>query len=141
MKRTLLLLAIITLFFSCKNSSEVTLNHTNINGLVAKKGHFEFVFDEDIYPDSLTGVWLKEDFINFNPEIEGEYKWTEANTLIFLPKHQLNPATKYSATISNKVLKYIKNKKLNIENIEFFTQNLESNNFPCAYGKSSCCTR
>ncbi len=125
MKKSLLLFSLFTLLFACKNNTqEVLLNHTNLKDEVSKKGIFEFVFDEDLVPDSILNLWDKTEYVNFNPKIEGEYKWTAKNTLIFLPKYELRPASNYDATITSEVLKHVKDKKLNVEKITFFTRKL-----------------
>lgn len=125
MKNILSFAVLLLVLFSCSNNAaEVQLSYTNLSGTVAKQGNFTFEFDENLAPDSILGTWQKGNYVEFIPEIKGEFKWVSATELVFSPVQQLQPATNYIATIQKEVLKFVKDKKLNTEKIKFQTAGL-----------------
>ena len=86
MKNIFYFSALLLLIFSCSNNtSEVQLSYTNLEGIVPKQGNFTFDFDEELAPDSIQGIWQKENYVKFTPKMEGEFKWISSSELIFSP--------------------------------------------------------
>ena len=125
MKKIFFYFLFLTAFISCRNNAnEVLLNYTSLGGVVPKETNFNFTFDEDLAPDSIVGIWQRTKYVEFSPDIKGEFKWISPKELVFSPVQKLSPATKYTAKITKNILKYVDNKKINIDDIDFQTENL-----------------
>lgn len=121
MKQFLFFSVLFLCLFSCKNDNEVTLNYTNAKGVISNKGNFTFTFSENLAPDSILGIWRKDEYISFEPEIKGEFKWISSDELVFSPIQKLPPATQFIGTIQKEVLCNIKGKSLKVEKLNFQT--------------------
>ena len=81
---------------------------------------FQVDFSEDIAPVDKIGEWIEGEFIEFEPAIQGKYKWLASNTLIFSPETPLKPGQAYTAQVSDKVLEGY-DKKGKFEKFTFHT--------------------
>lgn len=98
------LIPIVFYLFSCAPGNEVEIENFSPTGEVEKLTNFVVEFSEDLAPPDVQGKWLDEEFITFSPVIQGKFKWTSDNTLVFSPDAPLKPIQSYSATINNSVL-------------------------------------
>ncbi len=73
-------------------------------GEVKKLSSFKIEFSENLAPPDIQNKWLTDQFVEFEPKLEGKFKWTSGNTLIFSPDYPLQPIQAYKAKITNKVL-------------------------------------
>ncbi len=99
----LISLSVITLFFSCSENT-VRVNSFSPQGEVKNLTTFTIEFSDNLAPQNVQGKWLDEKFIDFEPNINGKFKWNSGNTLIFSPDVPLQSIQSYKATINNNVL-------------------------------------
>ncbi len=77
-----------------------------------------FTFNKDVVNTADLNTWEATKFIAFSPGIEGRFKWISKNEVLFSPKKELLPATKYTAKLSPKILQKSIDKKLSIDDEE-----------------------
>ncbi len=116
---------IITLIFSSCSSSGVSVVNFNPQGEIKNLSTFTVEFSENLAPQEIQNKWLDDEFINFEPKIEGKFKWISANTLIFSPDVPLQPIQSYKAEITNKVL-FDKKYSLDADTYEFRTPGFDA---------------
>ncbi len=92
---------------SCKKNS-ISLSFTNANGEVPLLGNLVFRFSQSLTADSLLNVWDSTNYISFEPELHGKFRWQSPDELVFSPSEPLSPATTYKAKIRSAVLRYSK---------------------------------
>ncbi len=92
---------------SCKRNT-VSLSSTNAKGEVPQLGNLVFRFSHSLANEGMLNAWDSSDYISFEPKIEGRFRWSSPDELVFSPSQPLSPATAYKAKIKNAVLKYSK---------------------------------
>ncbi len=97
-----LLLAVVLLYFSCAETAKVT---TGFPSEVPIAGNLTFNFDYDVVESVECNKWDSTEYIIFEPEIKGRFKWLSPRKLIFSPYKYLTPATEYKATFNKKAFK------------------------------------
>ncbi len=113
---------------ACQRNS-VTLSSTNAKGEVPLLGNLSFRFNQSMVADSLLNVWDSIDYVSFEPDIKGRFRWASPDELVFSPSQPLNPATSYTARIDDAVLKYSKyNSVKDADKISFHTPDLRLDN-------------
>ncbi len=105
----LLLINISTIFLilfiiSCGPSNTVEVESFTPTGEVQNLTNFTIEFSEDLAPADVQDKWLDEEYVTFTPAINGKFKWTAPNTLIFSPDSPLDPMQEYKAAINKTVL-------------------------------------
>lgn len=93
--------------FSC-NKNQVSLEFTNAKGEVPQLTNLVFRFSKAMIPDSLVNGNETAQYINFEPEIQGRFRWESADQLVFSPLKPLQPATTYKAHFARPLFKYSK---------------------------------
>jgi len=133
------LIAFGTFFMSSCNKNAVNVTYTNAKGEVEQLANLVFRFNHSLAKDSMLNAWDSTEYISFNPEIPGKFRWAGPGELIFSPSQPLRPATKYTASIKNAVLRFSKyNSVKNGDNISFNTSGLEMGNTQVVWiGESS----
>lgn len=99
-----ILTLILALLFSCSLGNRVTVEEFSPEGEIPQLTTFTIVFSEPLAPPDSQNIWLSDEFIKFEPAIQGKFKWVTDNTLIFSPDYALKPMQKYTAEITDKVL-------------------------------------
>ncbi len=118
------LIVLFLIITSCNDSSKryIYITETNFSDEVSLQTNLIFRFNRDIVSDTLLGYWDTTNYVTFEPEIEGKFKWQTPNTLVFSPFSVLKASCKYTANINSSLLKLNKNIKLAKEkSIEFHT--------------------
>lgn len=123
-KPLLAMLAAVLLFTAC-NRNTVKLMDTNCKNEVPVLGNFRFEFNHSLVPDSLLNNWQADDLVEFEPKIDGHFRWEHSNELVFSPSKPLPPATSFKARISQKILEGTKYKNIEGNELNFFTPSLE----------------
>ena len=101
----LILFFVISLSFaSCSDKNKVKVSNTNFKDEVEIIQNLVFTFNKDIVPDSMCNNWGSSDYIVFEPNIPGRFKWSNTHELMFSPSQQLAPCTNYKATIQETIL-------------------------------------
>jgi len=106
----ILLFVSVLLITACKNNSKlVTISQTNFSDVLNVNDNVEFTFNRAMVADSLINRWTKEKLIEFKPEIRGEFRWEQANKLVFSPYKDFKVHSEYEAKLTNKTKKYLSN--------------------------------
>ena len=128
--RTTAVLALaVAIFLSACNRNMINLDFTNAKGEVPQLGNLIFRFSKSVMADSLLNVWDSTDYIAFEPKIPGKFRWESPDQLVFSPSQPLSPATSYTASIRNEVLRYSKYDKIKgADKISFHTPDLTLDN-------------
>lgn len=139
---SLLLVLTILTFNSCKNNPEnlVEISGTNFNEEIELKQNLSFSFNKDLAEEAITNEWDSTPYIEFEPKVNGSFKWVSANELIFSPSQGFGPSTSYSYKINKEILKISSNKNLYLgENISgnFKTPELKAENLEVYFTKNS----
>ncbi len=111
------------MFLSCSGSG-VRVIKFSPQGEIKSLTTFKIEFSNNIAPQSDQDKWLDDEFVKFEPKIEGKFKWTSGNTLIFSPDGPLQPIQSYTAVVTNKVL-FGKDLSLKSYTYEFRTQDFD----------------
>jgi uncharacterized repeat protein (TIGR01451 family) len=96
-------------FASCSYKNKVSVKSVSFDDEVENLQNLIFVFNKNLCPDSLINNWDSSAYINFKPAIKGKFRWTSSHELLFSPAEKFKPATFYTATINNNILKYNSN--------------------------------
>src|SRR5947199_6864415 len=90
------------IFFAC-NRNSIALSSTNAKGEVPQLGNLTFRFSKALAKDSMLNAWDSSDYVSFEPNIPGRFRWESPDELVFSPSQPLAPATSYSAKIRKTV--------------------------------------
>lgn len=90
--------------FACSNGNEVSIVEFSPSDNVERLTTFTVKFSKDLAPSELVDKWSDEEFIKFEPGIQGKFKWIDKRTLLFSPDSPLEPIQKYNAEVTDKVL-------------------------------------
>ncbi|HZH99889.1 MAG TPA: MG2 domain-containing protein, partial [Flavisolibacter sp.] len=124
----LLLWCSIIFLFSC-STNKVSLDYTNAKGEVPQLSNLVFRFNKGLFPDSLLNNWDSSDYVSFSPKIDGRFRWSSPDELVFSPAQPLLPATTYKAVIKEEVLRYSKFDKVETPgDVQFHTSSLQLDN-------------
>ena len=102
--RTLPVIFIIFYLIGCGPSNTVEITKFAPQGKVERLTTFTIEFSEDLAPADIQNKWLTDEFVTFEPKIEGKFKWVDAKTLLFSPDYPLEPIQSYTAKVTDKVL-------------------------------------
>ena len=115
----------VAIFLSACKRNSVTLDYTNAKGEVPQLGNLVFRFNKSLMEDSLLNFWDSTEYVAFEPNIPGRFRWQSPDELIFSPSKPLLPATAYKAKIKNEILKYTDYNNVSAqEDISFHTARL-----------------
>jgi alpha-2-macroglobulin len=104
-KPLFILMLAIALLASCKKN-DVNLSTTNFSEEIPSLGNLIFTFDKSLVPDSILNQWDFTVYIEFEPKIEGKFRWESGGVLVFSPMHDLPPSTNFKAKITKEILNY-----------------------------------
>lgn len=93
------------LFSSC-NRTTVDLEFTNAKDEVPQLGNLTFRFSRALVTDSMLNRWDSSEYISFEPDIRGRFRWENNNELVFSPSRPLAPATSYKASLTREILRH-----------------------------------
>ena len=88
----------------CGPSNTVEVTNFTPQGNVERLTTFTIEFSKDIAPADIQNKWVTDEYVTFEPKIEGKFKWTNSKTLIFSPDYPLEPIQSYTAKVTDKVL-------------------------------------
>ena len=103
---------LVAIFLASCTQNYVALDYTNAKGEVPQLGNLIFRFNKLLVADSLSNIWDSTEYISFEPQIEGRFRWDGPDQLIFSPLKPLLPATTYKAKIKSDALRYSKYDKV-----------------------------
>lgn len=122
------LIGIVAFILSACNRNYVSLQSTNAKNEVPQLGNFYFRFNKSLYPDSLLNSWDSTEYVSFEPEIKGRFRWESPDQLVFSPAEPLKPATSYKARLHKEILRYSKYNDIKEDDVEFHTAPLTLTN-------------
>ena len=96
-------LVLIIIFIGCSRDKSVKLIDKNFVEEVTTDQNLNFTFDRPLVGDTLIGFWDETSYIEFEPEIEGRFKWFSESVLVFSPNQKIPPATSYKAILTDKI--------------------------------------
>lgn len=101
----LLLIYSILIFFiiGCSQDNSVKVIDTNFEGEVNIDRNLHFVFNKALVGDSILNFWDSIQYIKFEPEIKGRFKWSSDRNLVFSAANYMQPATSYKALLTSKI--------------------------------------
>jgi uncharacterized protein YfaS (alpha-2-macroglobulin family) len=103
MLRHLFFASLALLIITGCNRHVASLSYTNAKDEVPQLENLVFRFNQPLVPDSLLNNWDSTEYIHFEPAIEGRFRWTHPDELVFSPAKPLLPATSYKATFKKAV--------------------------------------
>lgn len=113
----LLFVLFLSLFVSCSDKGDfIEIVETSFEEEVPLTGHMTFTFNRDIVSENDLNVWDSITYIEFEPEIPGNFMWTSVNTLAFSPMKKLSPSTDYKGTFTKE---FLSEKGFQMENKSF----------------------
>jgi uncharacterized protein YfaS (alpha-2-macroglobulin family) len=131
----------VSLFLSActgkRNQLQVTSR--NFQTEIEQQQNLNFTFSKDLYPDSLLNRWDSTDYIEFNPDVKGVFKWNSSSELVFSPSEGFKPATEYTAKFTRQLVKHSRKKySIPSDKIVFHTAPLRVQNMHLSWtrGKS-----
>jgi uncharacterized protein YfaS (alpha-2-macroglobulin family) len=138
MKRIGYLLVILVLFNSCNHLPEVGIKSLGFGTEIEVLQNLVFEFDEDLVFDGDLNKWESTPYLDFEPKIEGKFKWIGKKELVFSPSKPMKFANEYKAKLSENLLKRKKG-KLDIDKeeiIKFHTPYLKINDAQVFFAKN-----
>ena len=136
-KTAYLLVFSFLLFISCSKFDTVSVSNMNFEDEVQLAQNLVFTFDKDLVRESDLNTWEAETYLEILPKVEGKFKWTATNELVFSPAVGFEPATEYTATINKSVTaKSEKKFGLSSDKIKFHTPYLKLENVESFWTKS-----
>ncbi|HEX2532877.1 MAG TPA: MG2 domain-containing protein [Chitinophagaceae bacterium] len=96
----------IVLLLSACNRNYVTVDTTTARDEVPQLGNLVFRFNKPLMADSLLHTWDSTEYVTFKPAIRGRFRWESPDELVFSPSAPLLPATEYTATVEDAVLRF-----------------------------------
>lgn len=97
-------------FTACTTGSNDLEVKTGFSDEIAMQQNLNFIFNKDIYPDSMLFKWDSLEYVSIEPKVEGMFKWNSSSELVFSPAKGFSPGTEYTATFTKDLLKYSKAK-------------------------------
>ncbi|MBC7554595.1 MAG: alpha-2-macroglobulin family protein [Taibaiella sp.] len=91
---------------SCGSKNELEIASRNFESEIELQQNLVFLFNKDIFADSLLGIWDSTTYINFSPAVKGKFKWNTKSELVFSPKEGFAPGAEYEGKLTNSLLKY-----------------------------------
>ena len=68
--------------FSCSRSDVVEISSFSPTGKIERLVTFEIEFNKDLASSEIIDKWVDDEFIQFEPKINGKFKWIDSRTLI-----------------------------------------------------------
>lgn len=116
------------LVVACSKKPENMVSYVkNFNQTIQGQQNLVFTFNQEVFNnEEALGEWDSTEYITFSPKIEGRFRWSSSNELIFSPARGFSPSTDYEASFTKKLLKKAENSKLYLGNeFETFTFHTE----------------
>lgn len=101
--RVVSLSLLVTGLVACSKLPVLTVLDKNFGEEISIQQNLIIRFAENIVPDSLVGKWLETPYLKISPEVKGKFKWNAPNELVFSPVIGFQPATDYTAEITDKI--------------------------------------
>lgn len=116
------------LFTGCSKLNEVSVAARNFEDEIQLAQNLVFTFNKDLVSDSDLETWQAVEYVRIEPKVEGVFKWSAKNELVFSPSNGFKDATNYKAFLTKSLLNksVTKNYGLDKESFEFHTPYLKA---------------
>lgn len=98
-------------FNSCSSLNEVQVVGKNFTDEIRLTQNLVFTFNKDLVPESKLNVWDSTHYIRFEPAVNGKFKWTAPNELVFSPTTTFGASEAYRAELTDQLLKFADKEK------------------------------
>jgi alpha-2-macroglobulin len=89
---------------SCSKFGDVSVSSRNFEEEIELAQNLVFTFDKDLVRVGDLNTWEAEPYIEISPKVEGKFKWTAPNELVFSPAVGFEPATEYTASLNKSIV-------------------------------------
>ena len=128
---------IILFLSSCSKFGDVSVSSRNFEDEIQLAQNLVFTFDKDLVREGDLNTWEAEPYLEISPKVEGKFKWTATNELIFSPAVGFEPATEYTATLNKSIINKAEKKYgVSGDKIKFHTPFLSLQNVESYWTKS-----
>ncbi len=110
MKKICIISFLFLLFNSCNHLPEVGIKSLGFGDEIEVLQNLFFEFDEELVFDGDLNKWESTTYLDFEPKIEGKFKWIGKKELVFSPSKPMRFANEYKAKLSENLLKRKKGK-------------------------------
>ena len=116
------------LIVGCSKLNEVSVAARNFEDEIQLAQNLVFTFNKDLVSDSDLENWQAVEYVRIEPKVEGVFKWSAKNELVFSPSNGFKKATNYKAVITKALLakSATKNYSLGSDSFEFHTPYLQA---------------
>jgi alpha-2-macroglobulin len=116
------------LFTGCSKLNEVSVAARNFEDEIQLAQNLVFTFNKDLVSDSDLETWQAVEYVRIEPKVEGVFKWSAKNELVFSPSNGFKDATNYKAVLTKSLLSKSVTKKYGLDNesFEFHTPYLKA---------------
>jgi len=80
------------------------VSQRNFEEEVAQFQNLEFTFSEPIGPEDQLNVWVETPYMDFEPAVQGRFRWETPQKLVFSPDNGFAPSTAYTLTLNEELL-------------------------------------
>ena len=126
-----------SLLFSCSKLNEVSVSSQNFQDEIAITQNLVFSFNKDLVGEKDLENWDYTPYIEIEPKVDGAFKWSSKNELVFSPSTGFRPATAYKAKLSKALIGNSKELSVSSETIEFHTPALKAENIQTYWSRSA----
>ncbi len=113
---------------SCDFVHKEALSLKDFNSEVDRTTNLLFHFNQNIVNENKVGKKDSTPYVLFEPTIEGYFRWDSPSKLSFVPKNVLPPATRYKATLNERIIDNTKFKLPSPNVVDFNTPLLKIKN-------------
>lgn len=116
------------LFTGCSKLNEVSVAARNFEDEIQLAQNLVFTFNKDLVSEADLETWQAVEYVRIEPKVEGVFKWSAKNELVFSPSNGFKGATNYKAVLTKNLLSKsaTKNYGLDNESFEFHTPHLKA---------------
>jgi hypothetical protein len=101
------------------------VNSFSPEGEVRPLQSFSVEFSHDLAPVDKLDEWTTDPYLEFEPPIQGRFKWVQANTVIFSPDQPLEASQDYKAKVNAKAVLFGQRKSSSFETYQFSTPHFD----------------
>jgi hypothetical protein len=107
------------LFTGCSKLNEVSVSARNFEDEIQLAQNLVFTFNKDLVSDSDLETWQAVEYLRIEPKVEGVFKWSAKNELVFSPSNGFKDATNYKAVLTKSLLSKSATKNYGLDNESF----------------------
>ncbi|AZQ64205.1 alpha-2-macroglobulin family protein [Flammeovirga pectinis] len=97
------LLFLFVLFSGCSSDQASKIIYKNFTDEVEVKQNLSFTFSSETR-EAKSDEWINTPYLTISPEVNGKFRWSAKNTLVFSPEVGFKPSTKYVLQFSSSEL-------------------------------------